>query len=434
MVKPVLSWGRAQRYDQTVVSLGRFETAFDGNRPLDGPVTFRGMGRSYGDVALNENGTLVQATGPDSVIAFDRETGILRARSGLTLADLHRITIPAGWIVAVTPGTKFVTLGGAVANDVHGKNHHTAGSFGAHVTALMLARSNGERLLCSPSDNADMFALTISGLGLTGYIEWVELQLKRITSSNLHVENRPYADLDEFFALSEESADWPYTVAWVDCFSPEAALGRGVFSRARYVEHGPLNVKPADKAIKWPLEMPSFLLNRMSISAFNWLYRHRPAATFKGQQDYDPFFYPLDGILDWNKLYGHKGFFQHQSIIPMENGKAGVRELLEAIRREGQGSFLAVLKVHGKELSPGLNTFPYEGVSLALDFANRGRKTVDFLHRLDAIVFAHGGRMYPAKDALMTGETYRKTYPNWEALENARDPMISSSFWRRVTN
>ena len=429
----ILSWGRTFRFDQQVQSVGRLSQMSPADFRNDGNYVFHGMGRSYGDVALNENGRVVLSKASDNIIAFDRLTGSVKANSGLTLAELNKITIPDGWFVAVTPGTKFVTLGGAVANDVHGKNHHTAGSFGTHVNALMLVRSDGERLLCSRNENSEMFALTISGLGLTGYIEWVELQLKKIESSNMYVENIPYYDLDAFFALSQESADWPYTVAWIDCFSSGKKLGRGIFSRGKFIDDGKLEADYSEGRLKMPMEVPSFLLNRLTISAFNLLYRHRPTATFKGIQSYEPFFYPLDSILEWNKLYGRTGFYQHQSIIPMENGEQGMTELLRAIGREGQGSFLAVLKVYGKEQSPGLNSFPLEGVSLALDFANRGDKTRRFLQKLDDIVLAHGGRMYPAKDGLMSAETYQRGYPNWQMLEAARDPKISSSFWRRVT-
>lgn len=398
-----------------------------------GPTLFRGMGRSYGDVALNADGNLCQTVLADNILSFDQAEGRIKAESGVTLGALNEITLPYGWIIPVNPGTKFATLGGAVANDVHGKNHHRVGAFGAHVRALQLIRSDGETLTCRPNENASMFAATISGLGLTGYIDWVEVQLQKVASRILYVENIRTKNLDHFFDLSENSADWPYTAAWVDCFSSASNLGAGIFTRARFHDDGDLTQKHRPKSSVLPIEFPTILLNKLTISTFNWLYKRRPGASFKGIQDYRDFFYPLDQIRDWNKLYGRKGFYQHQSIIPMAASRQGVEALLANIRKSGQGSFLAVLKRHGPEPSPGLNSFALEGVSLALDFPNRGSKTENLFRDLDAIVMAHGGRMYPAKDALMTAATYQTGYPNWTRLDALRDPKISSSFWRRVT-
>jgi len=433
MAKPVLSWGRVSRDLHKVQQVDRLGGTDRDVFASEGPTLFHGMGRSYGDVALNPDATLYVTPAADCVLEFDRETGVIRVESGLTLAGLNAVTVPEGWITPVSPGTKYVTLGGAVANDVHGKNHHQVGSIGAHVRAISLRRSDGETLTCSAENNADVFNATISGLGLTGYIEWVELQLKPIKSSDLYVENLPYANLDAFFELSQDSADWPYTAAWVDCFSSKDNLGAGIFTRARFMDEGELAQKPAGSKTAFPIEMPSILLNKFTISTFNWMYKRRPGATFKGVQNYQNFFYPLDSIEGWNKLYGRKGFFQHQSIIPIAESRAGVAELLDTIRRGGQGSFLAVLKRHGPERSPGLNSFPLEGVSLALDFPNRGKKTLKLLHTLDAIAVKYGGRMYPAKDATVTAKTFQETYPNWTQLETLRDPSITSSFWTRVT-
>ncbi|WP_290755015.1 FAD-binding oxidoreductase [Henriciella sp.] len=437
MADPILSWGRVHRFEQDVDILPRdatargtlSETAFTGNES----VIAHGLGRSYGDVALNEGGRVLLTPRHDFVLEANWETGLFRASAGLSLAQLHKITVPRGWFVPVTPGTKFVTLGGAVANDVHGKNHHQASSFGHHVTRLKLCRSDGEAMICSREENSEFFALTLGGLGLTGIIDWVEFQLKPIASSNLFVENIACPDLAGFFELSQESAAWPYTVMWVDCLAPEKARGRGIFTRGRPVDSGPLQPHDEEKSVKWPFTTPSFLLNPVTLKTFNALYRMRPGARFVGEQRYDPFFYPLDRIREWNKLYGKKGFFQHQAIIPMESGREGIAALLEAIEKAGQGSFLAVLKVHGPERSPGVMSFCREGVSLALDFANKGRKTLALLERLDAIVLEHGGRIYPAKDGHMSASFFQACYPQWTQLESARDPMISSSFWRRVT-
>ena len=395
---------------------------------------FHGKGRSYGDVALNANGALYLTAAADSVLAFDRTKGIIRAQSGLTLEALNQLTVPIGWIVPAFPGTQFVTLGGAVANDVHGKNHHHVGSFGAHVRALQLVRSNGDRLVCDRARNSELFAATISGLGLTGFIDWVELQLMPIASANMLAENIPFKNLETFFTLSADSHDWPFSVAWVDCFSRASNLGSGILSRAKFLDDGKLTLERQKQRIALPMSAPSYLLNRVSVSAFNQLYKIRPAARFKGVLDFRRFCFPLDHIEGWNKLYGRDGFYQHQSIIPLEHAYQGVSELLKTIKRRGLGSFLAVLKIHGKETSPGLNTFSMAGASLAMDFPNRGAKTRDLMAELDDITVRYGGRIYPAKDNSMSAETYQTGYPNWERLEALRDPKLMSSFWRRVTN
>ena len=398
------------------------------------PATFFAQGRSYGDVALNDGGTLIKTGNLNRLISADWEKGIVRAESGLTLDALLRVCVPKGWFLPVTPGTKFVSLGGAVANDVHGKNHHISGSFGAHVKRLGLSRSDGEAFILSPRKNKDLFKLTISGLGLTGFIEWVELQLIPIKSASMTVENIPFNSLDEFFAHSDDSKNWPYTVAWVDCLASGQELGRGIFSRGRHSEvPGALAAHDASTKLTWPADAPNWFLNKVSISTFNRLYRARPGARFQGEQHYDPFFYPLDGIKNWNKMYGKQGFFQHQSIIPKDEAHNGVRALLEVIERSGQGSFLAVMKNHGRETSPGLNSFCLEGTSLALDFANHGAKTLSLLSELEAISLKHGGRLYPAKDGTMSAAGYQQGYPNWRALEDARDPILDSAFWQRVT-
>lgn len=429
----VLSWGRTFRYAHETRTIGRFERPSSALYSTEKTTVFHGSGRSYGDVALNHGGILCHARQRDNLIEFDRQIGRLKAQSGMTIAELNAITVPAGWIVPVSPGTKFITLGGAIANDVHGKNHHAVGSFGAHITSLKIVRSDGEEMACSRTKNADMFAATISGLGLTGYIEWVELQLNQIKSSRMAVEQMRYSNLDQFFELVRDSTDWPYTAAWVNCFSSAKKLGSGVFTRARFLDDGILQSPKLKNPPGIIGEMPAILLNKYTILSFNWLYKNRPGAQFRGRQSYQKYFYPLDGIANWNRLYGHAGFFQHQSIIPLEQSRSGITELLSAIKASGQGSFLAVLKRHGPETSPGLSSFSMEGVSLALDFPNRGEKTIQLLSRLDGIAAHHGGRMYPAKDSGMSPQIYQTSYPNWQKLEALRDPKISSSFWRRVT-
>ena len=424
-------WGRVFRFDQTIVQpASTDEIVWSGKKA---PALFHGMGRSYGDVALNDGGRLIETTRLKRILDADWNTGAVRAEAGLTLNDLIQESMPHGWFPKVVPGTRYVTLGGAVANDVHGKNHHNTGSFGASIRALGLRRSDGQNLTLRRNENAELFALTLGGLGLTGFIEWVELQMQPISSSDMAVENFIFSSLTEFFEISTDSSDWPYTVAWIDCFASGASLGKGIFTRARHAEsEGPLDAGKSEPSLTLPFQFPSFALNRISISTFNRLYAARRGATYEGTLPYQKFFFPLDGIANWNRMYGSRGFFQHQSLLPPDVAKTGLRELLETIENAGQGSFLAVLKRYGPEQSPGVMTFGGEGYSLALDFANKGERTRKLLRELDAIVVDHGGRNYPAKDATMSETTFKTGYPRWEELEAARDPALSSSFWRRV--
>jgi L-gulonolactone oxidase len=434
MAQMIVSWGRAHRYAQQVIRprfLDEVDIEAALGRSANGFVLGHGMGRSYGDTPLNADGALIVTRQLDRIISIDWDSGVLRAEAGLTFDALLEVAVPRGWFPAVVPGTKFVSLGGAVANDVHGKNHHVAGSFGTCVRAIGLIRSDGQHLSLSREQNPELFALTIGGLGLTGFIDWVEIQLLPIAASKLEVDVEEYDGLEAFFDLCKDSLDWPYVVAWIDCFAPKQALGRGLFSRGRFLSSGECAAhKPG--GLVWPLETPGFLLNKATISAFNLAYRKLSKCGVGLRVDYDPFFFPLDGIRNWNKLYGHRGFYQHQSLLPPDEARGGLTEMLDEIRRSGQGSFLAVLKNYGAERSPGRLSFAGEGFSLALDFANRGARTFSLLDRLDDIVRRHGGRLYPAKDGRMSGAFFRESYPAWQDLEAARDPAFSSSFWRRV--
>jgi L-gulonolactone oxidase len=391
-----------------------------------------GLGRSYGDVCLNANGRLIVTDRLDRIVSFDRERGILRAEAGLSLDRLLRVAVPAGWFPPVAPGTKFVTLGGAVANDVHGKNHEVVGTFGAHVTALGLARSDGQVRTASPTENAELFAATIGGLGLTGVILWVELQLAPIRSALIDSETLRLKDLDDFFRLSEDSTDWSYRVAWIDCLAKGRAAGRGFYNRGRHAESGGLAVHRPPR-LAAPLDAPGWMLNAQTIGLFNTSYLHRPFVLGAKRVHYEPFFFPLDAVANWNRLYGKRGFFQHQSAIPMATAFDALRKVLELTAEFGEGSFLVVLKLFGDKPSPGLISFPLPGATLALDFPNKGQSTRRLLDRMAAVVIAAGGRLYPAKDATMSGEAFRTGYPAWRKLEAARDPAIMSDFWRRVT-
>jgi len=426
------SWGRLRRVPHEVARPAFLDELQQTVRPGDKALLCYGKGRSYGDVCLNENGRLLVTDRLDRIISFDRETGVLRAEAGLTLDRLLQVVVPHGWFPPVVPGTKFVTLGGMVANDVHGKNHETVGTFGAHVRALALARSSGEVLTLSRSENAELFAVTVGGLGLTGVILWVELRLSPVRSAMIDTETSTIEDLAAFFRLATAHREWPYTVAWVDCLAKGSATGRGLFIRGRHAESGGLAAHGAGKA-GVPFDAPGVLLNARTIGLFNTLYRHRPFALGAKRVHYDPFFFPLDAVNDWNRLYGRRGFYQHQSVVPMADAEDTLRKLFALTAEFGEGSFLVVLKLFGDKPSSGVLSFPMPGATLALDFPNKGESTRRLLTRMADVVLEAGGRLYPAKDATMSAQMFRAGYPDWRKVEERRDPAIMSDFWRRVT-
>lgn len=389
-----------------------------------------GQGRSYGDSCLNDPGIVLATTRLDRFIAFDPATGALRCEAGVTLEQILRLVLPLGWFLPVTPGTRFATVGGAVANDVHGKNHHAAGSFGDHVRELVLVRTAQGHQVVRPGDA--LFAATVGGLGLTGLIVEVQLQLLRVDGPWMQVESIRFANLDEFFAISRESArDHAYTVAWVDCLARGSSLGRGHFLRANHAGPGATG-KAQGRGFAMPFTPPVSLVNRLSLRPFNSLYFHRQRVQRRSSvQHFQPYFYPLDGIRHWNRMYGPRGFLQHQCVLPPENARDGVAALLGQISRSGLGSFLAVLKEFGDRPAPGMLSFPRPGTTLALDFP-RTDAAMALLERLDDIVAQAGGALYPAKDARMSPAMFRQGMPRLEEFLPHIDPGFSSSFWRRV--
>lgn len=428
------SWGRYPRVEQTVVPLHDRDAALP---DFNGWALPHGNGRSYGDSCLNPRGTLLHARGLDRFIDFDPATGVLRCEAGVTLAEIIDLVLPQGWFLPVTPGTRYVTVGGAIANDVHGKNHHRTGSFGHHLRAFELLRSDGTRKRCTPVDDTDgLFAATVGGLGLTGLITGAELQLRRVPGPALEVENIRFGSLDEFFALSRASADsHEYSVAWIDCLASGKARGRGHFTRA---DHATLSAterpRMPGKGLAMPFTPPISLVNGLTLRPFNALYYWRqPAPRKRVASHLLPFFYPLDGIANWNRMYGPSGFLQYQCVLPPSESAAGVDALLQEISRSGSGSFLAVLKEFGNQSSPGLLSFPRPGTTLALDFPNTGPEVFRLLDRLDHIVDDAGGALYPAKDARMSSASFKRAYPRWQEFEAFIDPRFSSGFWRRVT-
>ena len=429
------SWGRYPRVQQQVQKL-RWR---DQPLPIDTESSESylpfGNGRSYGDVCLNDGGTLLDVRNLNHFIQFDPETGVLRCEAGVLLSEILALTVPKGWFLSVTPGTQFVTVGGAIGNDVHGKNHHRAGSFGCHVRCFELLRSDGSRRLCSATENSDWYRATIGGLGLTGVITWAEIQLQAIDNPCIQQETIRYKNLDEFFQLSQESDEgYEHTVAWIDCLAQGEQLGRGLFSRGNYAKGHMADPPKSPRKLVFPVDPPLALINNLTLRSFNELYyRKQRQDRVEGVVHYQPFFYPLDAIHNWNRIYGSKGFFQYQCAVPKEGMEDAIREILVRIGKAGMGSFLAVLKLFGDRPSPGLLSFPMEGATLALDFPNNGKKTVALLQRLDEVTRAVGGRLYPAKDARMAAADFKAGYPEWQAMASYIDPRFSSSFWRRVT-
>lgn len=428
------SWGRVLRAPHDVARPRWPDelAALVAQRPAQGLLAV-GLGRSYGDSALNPGGAVIDMRGLDRVHGFDPETGVVRADAGLSLDALIRVALPHGWFPPVVPGTRFVTLGGAIANDVHGKNHHREGTFGRHVRRLALLQTDGSLRELGPEDDTGLFAATVGGLGLTGVILWAELQLAR-SDAWLEAEDIAFGNLDEFFRLAAESdGPFAYNVAWVDCAASGGSLGRGIYSRANPAPDDDDRTTHGDPRITMPVDLPSMALNPLTLKTFNAAY-YALKSTVRGARrvHYDSFFFPLDAIGRWNRLYGPRGFYQYQCVVPKAAARAAVGEMLAEIAKSGQGSFLAVLKTFGEVASPGLLSFPMEGTTLALDFQNGGEATLKVLARLDAIVAAAAGRLYPAKDGRISREMFAAGFPRLAEFTTHVDPGMSSAFWRRV--
>jgi FAD/FMN-containing dehydrogenase len=378
----------------------------------------RGLGRAYGDAALNcQRGVIVQ-TRFNRFLAFDDRTGILECEAGVSLAEVIAYLLPRGWFIPTTPGTKYVTIGGAIAADVHGKNHHVDGAFGTFVLDLKLLTASGEILSCSPLQNADVFWATIGGMGLTGIIVSARIQLKKAETAYCDVTYQRTAHLDELLErFTATDRDYHYSVAWIDCLAAAQSLGRAVLMLANDVKASDLPASlqrhaltvPAKRTKTVPFCCPIFLLNPWSVKAFNALYyaKHREG---RWCVDYDTFFYPLDNVQHWNRLYGRRGFVQYQALLPLETSRCGLIALLEKIVGSKRASFLAVLKSTGPA-SQGMLSYPYPGHTLALDFLNTGEDLHQLVRELDAILLKHGGRLYLAKDSMMTSDIFDAMYP-----------------------
>lgn len=428
------SWGRIHRQAGPIIPAGEGEVP---RLPQSGFLAV-GLGRSYGDVCLNRDGSLLLMEGRNRILSADWEKGLVRLEGGCSLGALTEACLPRGWFPPVLPGTRHVTIGGAIANDVHGKNHHRAGTFGNHVSRLWLLRSDRpEPVECSPAVNPDLFHATIGGLGLTGVILSAEIRLKTVQGPFLDVEFRPFGDLESFASLTRESdAEWEYTVAWVDLVRADEGRLPGIFMRGNHsMATGPVPApKPPRALVRWPFTLPFCPFNRFSCGAFNRVYGWRQGLRKKGfRQHYGAFFHPLDVIDDWNRLYGPRGFFQYQCVIPEAAGLEPFREIFRTLRTHRATVPLAVLKQTGSIEAAGWLSFPMPGWTLAMDLPNKGRDSMRLFEALDAIVRSAGGRLYPAKDAAMKPDFFQAGYPDWRQLRDLRDPSIHSDFWKRVT-
>ncbi len=403
----------------------------------------RGLGRSYGDAALNSNAGVIDHALLNRFLSFEDSTGVLECESGVSLAEIIHYFLAGGWFLPVTPGTKFVTMGGAIAADIHGKNHHKDGSFSNFVLDFQLLLPNGEILVCSPSSHPEIFWATVGGMGLTGVILSARLQLMRVESSYIWADYYKAPNLAEALARMEQSDErYQYSVAWIDGLATGKKMGRSVLMRGNHASAGDLPARirhPLAMALgpQWNLwlDFPSGTLNRLTVKTFNAVYynlaRNRPRQLVS----FEKFFYPLDAILQWNRMYGRRGFVQYQIALPQASGHEGLRIILERLARSGRASFLAVLKRFG-DPGPGLLSFPIRGYTLALDIPV-ARGLIPFLHELDRMTLDHGGRIYLAKDSALQAADYAAMYPKLAAFRKVQkelDPegLLSSSLARRL--
>jgi FAD/FMN-containing dehydrogenase len=382
----------------------------------ESPFIARGAGRCYGDASLGEN--IVSTLHYTNILEFDTVRGEIFCEAGVSLEELLEVIIPKGFFLPVTPGTKFITVGGAVASDIHGKNHHSDGAFSAHVVSMDVYCADGKIYRTSRTEYPDLFEATCGGMGLTGIILRVRFGLKKIESAYIKQITKRARNLDEIFDLFEEHRSCTYSMSWIDCFQKGGKLGRSIMYAGEHATLAELDEKkkksplhiPAKRKLTVPFNLPSITLNPLSIRAFNFLYYNKsPRGRHEGLVDYDTFFYPLDAILHWNRMYGKSGFVQYQFVLPLDVSKKGLTEILTRINNKNMGSFLAVLKLFGKQ--DDLISFPMEGYTLALDFAVR-KGLFEFLDDLDKVVMDLGGRIYLSKDARMKSDFFWKSYPN----------------------
>ncbi|KJR36129.1 FAD-linked oxidase [Vibrio navarrensis] len=409
-MKQLTSWGNYPKINACSHYIERLQTCVDAS-----PLIARGLGRSYGDSALGDNVVLTERLNRFSSFSDD---GILTCDAGVTLAEILEVFVPKGWFLPVTPGTKFVTVGGAIASDVHGKNHHTEGSFSDHVESILLSIGD-ELIYCDKYSHADLFHATCGGMGLTGIIIEASFKLKKIESAYIEQKIIRAENLRTILSLFEEHQDATYSVAWIDCLATGKSLGRSILMLGEHASKGNLSVH-SQSPLTIPFNFPSFSLNKYSIQAFNFVYYHRLLKNeVENTIHYDPFFYPLDGINNWNRMYGKRGFTQYQFVIPYSAGLEGLTSILKKIAESKQGSFLAVLKVFGDGNKNPLS-FPMKGYTLALDF-KIDDNIFSILDEFDIIVREFGGRLYLSKDVRMSEEMFKSSYPRWEEFQSVRE-------------
>lgn len=427
--KELAGWGRYPVVKACCARPERRSELIDALADRDGEsVVAHGLGRSYGDAALLEDGRVVLTRRLNRMLEFDPDTGLLRCESGVSIGELIDIFSDRGWFPPVVPGTQFVTVGGAVGCNIHGKNHAHAGCFGDHVRSIELLLADGRIINCSPDHEPELFDATIGGMGLTGFILSVEVQLYPVQSRAIEMESIRFDNLDEFFAISAESADYHHTVSWIDCVRSGGHMGRGIFMRGRHAPaSGDEAIEPsfldriagvAQSVVDGRAFQSNQLLNRATIQLFNEAYfRKHPAGEYHTTVGYEPFFFPLDAVKNWNYIYGERGFLQYQVVV---QHREVMREIIKVISDSGMASFLAVIKEFG-DIDHGGLSFPRAGTTLALDFPNYGPDLFEILERLDEIVVADGGRIYLGKDARLSRENFRRMYPSWQDWKAVRD-------------
>ena len=428
----VTNWGNFPVVEKEVKSEDSLQKIRDFVKS-NNEIIARGNGRCYGDASLSEH--IFSTKRLNKFISFDRLNGIIECESGVLLSDILEVVVPQGYFLYVTPGTKFISVGGAIASDVHGKNHHAEGCFSEYVIEFSLLNENGEVLKCSREENSEKFWSTIGGMGLTGIILSAKFKLKNIETAYIRQESIKAENLDEIFKLFEESEFWTYNVAWIDCLQTGKNIGRSIMMRGEHafkhqlpkkLQENPLRLKKKFSPTV-PFYFPNFVLNNLTVKLFNLLYFNKQRSKeIKNYIDYETFFYPLDAVNDWNKIYGKTGFIQYQMVIPKEKGKEGMKRILETIAKSGNGSFLAVLKLFGKNNPEAYNSFPFEGYTLALDFKVNS-KLKNLVEKLDAIVEEFGGRIYLTKDSMS-----KSSLTNY--LQNVQNPKFVSLQHKRIIN
>jgi decaprenylphospho-beta-D-ribofuranose 2-oxidase len=415
MVGEISGWGRYPRIRADICHFDDSGTLRDCLVGAGETIPY-GMGRSYGDSALNHR--VIATRRFNAILAFDSDTGVVTCESGVSLAELVEVFLPRGWFPAVVPGTKFITVGGAIASDVHGKNHHLQGCFSQQVLELQLMLADGHVLRCSPIQNRELFCATCGGMGLTGFILAISLQLQRIPSALIRQIVVPTRNIDEALEAFEAHSHWSYSVAWIDCLASAENLGRSLLILGEHAPAGPLRLG-SGRQWQLPFALPGFLLNQTSVRLFNALYFHTKARRMaESVISLRSFFFPLDVIHQWNLIYGRRGFTQYQLVLPKEAGCDGLKQILRRVSRSGMGSFLAVLKLMGAANDNHLS-FPLEGYTLALDFKIE-KRLFELLDELDRVVADHGGRLYLAKDVRMSAAMFRRGYPRWQQFRALR--------------